>query len=243
MSEVEVSKAGDVPLSKNARKRLAKQQAYEAQRPERMRRNKEKKLAKREAFKTAVARGEIQVSKPLKVKQVPSNLRIVIDCSFDHLMSDKEIKSMTSQLTRCHSENRRAKHPCNLAITSWNAKIAERFRQVFKDQQKNWEGVQFYEQGYLNDANDSVCLEGVDPTDLIYLSADSDNTIDEIDESKVYIIGGIVDKNRHKDLCQAKAASQGIQTARLPIGDYIQMASRKVLTVNHVFEIISCWLE
>lgn len=34
----------------------------------------------------------------------------------------------------------------------------------------------------------------------------------------------------------------GIATARLPIGEYITMTHRKVLTVNHVFEIMMNYL-
>lgn len=88
----------------------------------------------------------------------------------------------------------------------------------------SWKNVDILEQ--------QTYLEKYDKKDLIYLSADSENVIHELEHGKQYIIGGIVDKNRYKNLCQNKATEQGIKTARLPITDYIQMATRKVLTVN-----------
>ena len=44
--------------------------------------------------------------------------------------------------------------------------------------------------------------------DLVYLTADSPNKLCELDNSKLYIIGGIVDRNRHKNICFRKAESQ-----------------------------------
>ena len=44
--------------------------------------------------------------------------------------------------------------------------------------------------------------------DLIYLTADSPNELSELDVKKLYIIGGIVDRNRHKNVCFKKAESQ-----------------------------------
>ncbi|ORY28623.1 guanine-1-methyltransferase-domain-containing protein [Naematelia encephala] len=74
---------------------------------------------------------------------------------------------------------------------------------------------------------------------LVYLSADSEEELTTLSEDEIYIIGGLVDRNRFKNICQDKADKLGIRTARLPIGTYLQnLPTRKVLTVNQVFEIL-----
>lgn len=85
---------------------------------------------------------------------------------------------------------------------------------------------------------------------LVYLTADSPNVIEEIDHTKIYIVGGIVDHNRLKVLeifvvishlkhiTLNKATAQNIATAQLPIGKYLHLNSRKVLTVNQIVEIL-----
>ncbi|WWD18116.1 hypothetical protein CI109_102565 [Kwoniella shandongensis] len=79
---------------------------------------------------------------------------------------------------------------------------------------------------------------------LVYLSADAEEELSTLSEDEVYIIGGIVDRNRYKNLCQDKAEKLGIRTARLPIGTYLaNLPTRKVLTVNQVFEILLRYLE
>ncbi|WVF70694.1 hypothetical protein IAT40_005487 [Kwoniella sp. CBS 6097] len=78
---------------------------------------------------------------------------------------------------------------------------------------------------------------------LVYLSADAEEELTTLSEEDVYIIGGIVDRNRYKNLCQDKAEKLGIRTARLPIGSFIaNLPTRKVLTVNQVFDILVQYL-
>jgi len=74
---------------------------------------------------------------------------------------------------------------------------------------------------------------------LVYLTADSENTIDKFEEDKIYIIGGIVDRNRHKNICFNKAKEQGIAHAKFPIKENINIGDYStVLTVNQVISII-----
>ena len=75
----------------------------------------------------------------------------------------------------------------------------------------------------------------------VYLSADAEEVLAGLDSKKCYIIGGIVDRNRHKGLCEGKAKSQGIATAKLPISDHIRLTGSKVLTVNQVFAMLVEW--
>ncbi|XP_075854716.1 tRNA methyltransferase 10 homolog A isoform X2 [Microcebus murinus] len=85
--------------------------------------------------------------------------------------------------------------------------------------------------------------ELVKKEDLVYLTSDSPNVLKELDESKAYVIGGLVDHNHHKGLTYKQASDYGIDHAQLPLGNFVKMNSRKVLAVNHVFEIILEYLE
>ena len=95
---------------------------------------------------------------------------------------------------------------------------------------------------------------------VVYLTADSIEVLDELKEGTTYVIGGICDHNRYKvskpyrqrksfmdilqNLCLDKARESGIQAAQLPIGRFLShLPTRKVLTVNQVFEILVKWVE
>ena len=87
--------------------------------------------------------------------------------------------------------------------------------------------------------------QAFEPEEMVYLTAESDTTLEAIDPTKVYIIGGIVDRNRHKGMCHQLAADAKIATARLPIQapsttrgrradrqEHMKMSTRVVITVD-----------
>ncbi|CAH8641481.1 unnamed protein product [Schistosoma rodhaini] len=55
--------------------------------------------------------------KRLKMSDSLCQTKVVIDCSYDHLMSFKDICKLANQVANCYSFNRRAKHPVQLYIT------------------------------------------------------------------------------------------------------------------------------
>ncbi|KAK0113718.1 tRNA (guanine(9)-N(1))-methyltransferase [Cadophora gregata] len=347
------STTNDPPLSRNQLKKLRKREQWEAgkdyRKDKRRALHKEKQARKAEArreMNEKIAKGEIerpvvkQKGGPRRPIQTP--VAFVLDCDFDELMTEKEIISLSAQITRCYSDNKSTPYRVHLAISSWGGVLKSRFENVLASNHLSWKGVKFYEGDFvaagkdldgimrgrdggrlvgalapsteepkvtgvpalvpdalpvtslteseetlrdtksfepetateaaastieaeikaelitavgvseleaevkpdqvLGDEGREVEAKKPEPS-IVYLTADSDDTLSVLSPNTTYIIGGIVDKNRHKGICYKRAAERGIKTARLPIGEYMTMQSRSVLAVNHVFEIMLAWME
>ncbi|KAK3385064.1 guanine-1-methyltransferase-domain-containing protein [Podospora didyma] len=78
---------------------------------------------------------------------------------------------------------------------------------------------------------------------VVYLSSESPYTLERLEANTTYVIGGLVDRNREKGLCYNQAKQRNVRTAKLPIGHFMAMQSRYVLTTNQVVEIMVKWLE
>ena len=85
---------------------------------------------------------------------------------------------------------------------------------------------------------------------FVYLTGDSPNTLSTLDNNTTYIIGGIVDRNRLKraaidrsETINKQYPMINISTARLPFDDLDFKASTRILTCNHVFEILQKYRE
>lgn len=203
-------------------------------------------------------------------KQVSGTLlpiTLIIDCAFDKLMHDRERISLASQITRSYSDNHRAPFKSHLVISSFGSELKKRFDTTLNQHYKNWKGFRVLEEDYVEAAEqskewmasekggklagafaaDSQCGQSTQELEregeVVYLTSDSENTLERLKPYSTYIIGGLVDKNRHKGICYKSACDRGIKTAKLPIREYMEMQSRFVLATNHVVEIMVRWLE
>ncbi|XP_034092511.1 tRNA methyltransferase 10 homolog A isoform X1 [Gymnodraco acuticeps] len=223
-------------VSKRQRKKQQKQQKWEEERELRKQKRKDKKQQRRLERHSHQEEegGEVQSSrKRLRRDVTPSALRLLLDCSFDSLMLSKDVGKLHKQIQRCYAENRRALHPVQLYLTSLGGQL----KQIMDEKDKgwvNWKEITIKSEHY----KDVVAKE-----ELVYLTSDSPNILEEMDPTKAYVIGGLVDHNHHKGITFEKAKELGIDHAQLPLSSFVKMNSRKVLAVNHVCEIILAYLE
>ncbi|KAM3718853.1 tRNA (guanine(9)-N1)-methyltransferase [Dirofilaria immitis] len=230
-----VSDEGDVAcmekcLSKKQIRRLRKEQEKLSRRKdkrakERMKK-KIKRAAQREAGYVKPKRTHISRMEDSKCKQ-----RVAIDMQFECAMRPKDIRHLFVQLAHAYAVNRRAENPLQFSIVSFSGTQ----NKLFFDNPNNhhWDVV-FEEQP----------LDAVfERSEIVYLTADSENSLQTLDISKVYVIGGLLDHNSLKGHCLKLAKEKGYAHARLPIAEYIMLQTRKVLTVNQVFEILLRYTE
>ncbi|XP_053411406.1 tRNA methyltransferase 10 homolog A [Nycticebus coucang] len=225
---------GFEPISKRQMKKIIKQKQWEEQRELRKQKRKEKRKRKKlERQCQLESKSDESDRKRIRRHAVHSTLRLIIDCSFDDLMVLKDIKKLHKQIQRCYAENRRALHPVQFYLTSHGGQLKKNMDENDKGW-VNWKDIHVKSEHYC---------ELMKKEDLVYLTSDSPNVLKELDESKAYVIGGLVDHNHHKGLTYKQASDYGLDHAQLPLGNFVKMNSRKVLAVNHVFEIILEYLE
>jgi tRNA (guanine9-N1)-methyltransferase len=261
-------------MSKNQLKKIRKAERFQEKRAF-MKSQKKEKLAekkerRRKMFEEARETGGKEAVDKLretmrstKVKHRRTTLiplTLVMDCSYDELMEERERISLAGQLTRAYSDNSRSPYHGHITFSSFDKKLKERFDNVLWHH-KNWKHIRIMQEDFVHasglakedmsgpkggklvgpfaDQPDAKPEDG----EIVYLSSDSENTLTELKPYSTYIVGALVDKNRHKAVCYKNAVSKGIKTAKLPIGQYIEMAHRPVLATNHVVEIMLRWLE
>ncbi|KOG98982.1 tRNA (guanine(9)-N(1))-methyltransferase [Saccharomyces eubayanus] len=230
-------------LSKKQWKKICKRQRWEdnkvkynAERRVKRKRLRHERSAKIQEYidKGEEVPRELVREPRVNVNQVDSGIEIILDCSFDELMNDKEIVSLSNQVTRAYSANRRADHFAEIKVAPFDKRLKKRFETALHDTNyDNWNHFKFL-------PDDKIMFEDehVSKDKIVYLTADTDEKLERLEPGMRYIVGGIVDKNRYKELCLKKAQKLGIPTRRLPIDEYINLEGRRVLTTTHVVQLM-----
>lgn len=155
------------PLSKNAQKRLRKQQEWEAGRNDRRLKRKEKRQAhkvrvrtERAALVAAGADPSVVYNRVPKPAAVVVPVALVVDCDFEQYMTDKERISLSSQVTRAYSDNRNAAYQAHLWIAGFRGRLRERFDTALQAQHHKWKAASVFEGGFLECAVEARALMG-----------------------------------------------------------------------------------
>ncbi|XP_057971398.1 tRNA (guanine(9)-N1)-methyltransferase [Malania oleifera] len=249
-------------MSKNAQKKLLKQQRFEARKAEKKaamkeRKREEGKRKRREWAEMLASMSEAEREKKIEARRGLRKERmekraeeregkiqrlteakehgqnVVVDLEFAHLMTPSEIHSLVQQIMFCYAVNGRCTSPVHLWLTGCQGEIESQLKMVSG-----------FDKWIIEKENRSYIEALQDQKEhLVYLTADAETILEELDSKKIYIVGGLVDRNRWKGITMKKAKDQGIQTAKLPIGNYLKMSSSQVLTVNQVIEILLQFLK
>ena len=162
---------------------------------------------------------------PVVVKE-ERDVRLVLDCAFDRLMTDKELHSLSQQIRDCYSANRRTSRPCKILVASPADSLLRRKLDAHHSHAR-WPHFGLVES-----------LDGL--PNVIYLSSDAEETLLEVPEHSTLVIGGLVDRNRHKGACLARAVAAGYRAVKLPAE---AVATKKPLTCNQVTAVLANFLE
>ena len=212
---------------------------------------KKREIKKKQKLETKEDNNKVEgdVEKFVAVEEKTSNnIKLIIDCAFDDLMLPKEVKSMSTQITRIYNCNKTASHQFEkIIISSFDKRLKERFDKELTNYTK-WS-----DQGKMEFVTEDIVKERKEQnlnnteqeqkiSNIFYLSADAEEDLEDFEEGAEYVIGGIVDKGRYKNLCYNKAKELDIKSLRLPIGEYIKLHGNKVLTSLHVVQLINEFL-
>ena len=196
-----------------------------------------------------------------------------IRAAFEEAMREREIASLAQQIRYCYSYNKKSPNPVFASVTGLTipreSPVGEdhlshdypTVRELLEKETgfPQWIRRMFdcterpLEEYYgLSDAATSTVpssvekneIEDATPKKIVYLTSDSTNSLDQLEDNTVYVIGGIVDRNRLKRATINRAEGElKVETAKLPLQEYlltnnISMTTTKVLTVNHVFDVL-----
>lgn len=189
-----LASAADVAPEKAPIDKAAKREERKKRRAEKRKEREERWKQKRKAARNNNAKAKTAANKARRharkseLRQDDPTHTVLFDLSFDEKMTDKEIRSLTQQMMFCRGVNRRVEKPVKIVCASMCGRTEKRLDTAITGFHtwKHWT------------ADKRSHIELYPREQLVYLSGDAKDTLLTLEPDKVYIIGGIVDHNRHK---------------------------------------------
>lgn len=156
-------------------------------------------------------------------KSLNSNISVCIDLNFNsEFNNERELRSLAVQIRLSYIELKHSENPVSLHLTSLQDGIV-----------KNILTSQGYENWFIKTHEEPV--EELFPcSDLIYLSPDAEEPLTHLEPNKMYVIGGIVDRNIKQSVTLNKANYFEIPCYRLPIREYFPSCQKTVINIDQV---------
>ena len=223
-------------LSKNKQKKADR---YRNEVEKKKSRRKQEQEKQRERFKQYRQSGGLS-KEDLKIVQrerltraQESGVRVCVDFQFEADMTEKELNHFANQAKRVYGSNKSAENPFNLYFI--NLSKSSKTYQLCCEKNDGFES-------YLLHSEEEGIEDLFDLDTVVYLSPDSETTLETIDPDTVYVIGGLVDDSVKKNTSTQYSQSVGVKTARLPITDYMKRSEsgsfKQILTINQVFDVL-----
>ena len=173
-------------------------------------------------------------------KGYDSNFIICFDLDYNNYMDNKEKKSLISQLALCYCLNKHNKKKISFYFTNINQEITT---DLNKNNADKW-------YVHYNEAPFYLIEELVNKNkEFIYLSPDAKDDLEDVSEDKIYIIGGLVDRQviKNRSMIRFNNIKNNneikIMAKRLPLQKYIDNLSNPILNINTVVEILSIYMD
>lgn len=147
------------------------------------------------------------------------------------------VRNLATQLSWCYKINRKLKNPSNIWFCDMDQRMKDNLNRAYDGYDK-WD-VNYFDQSFDKIGASENENETQHKPEIVYLSSDSENVITKFDKGSIYVIGGLVDRNAHKNFTHEKATKMNLKTAKLPLAEFYNFEEiKRPLTVNHVCEII-----
>ncbi|CAM9392384.1 unnamed protein product [Sphacelaria rigidula] len=150
-------------------------------------------------------------------------LRLVVDLKWAESLSDKELSSLAKQVCYVYGRVKASSSPPLLTLASYGGKAAEVLQR-------------FGAGAWLVDRSALPVFDLFGAENIVYLSPDAEQALEDVRDSDVYVVGGIVDRNHSRGLTLAEAQGAHARAVRLPFDEYLPQVSAK----DRVLTVVAC---